>query len=106
MADQLDLGVYVDAAEPDLRAWYRSRVARLRAEATGDGSSFYDSFAGLDDDAFGGHRRPGVGAVNLPNLVDHIEPSRDRADVVVVKAADHSIHEVRAASPRARTLLS
>jgi len=33
-------------------------------------------------------------AVNGPNLVDHIEPTRDRADVVVVKGADHSIVEI------------
>ena len=28
--------------------------------------------------------------VNQPNLVDHIAPSRDRADLVVDKAADHA----------------
>ena len=106
VADQLDLGVYVDAAEPDLRTWYRSRVARLRAEATGDGSSFYDGFAGLDDDAFGAVADQVWETVNLPNLVDHIEPSRDRADVVVVKAADHSIHQIEARSERARQLVA
>ncbi len=106
VADQLDLGVYVDAAEPDLRAWYRSRVAQLRAEATGDGSSFYDSFSGLDDEAFGAIADQVWEQVNLPNLVDHIEPSRDRADVVVVKAADHSIHEIEARSERARQLMA
>ena len=29
-ADQLDLGVYVDAAEPDMRRWYVERVLTLR----------------------------------------------------------------------------
>lgn len=106
VADQLDLGVYVDAAEPDLRAWYRSRVARLRAEATGDGSSFYDRFAGLDDDAFGAFADQVWEAVNLPNLVDHIQPSRDRADLVVVKASDHSIRQIQAHSDRARRLVA
>jgi len=104
VADQLDLGVYVDAAERDLRAWYRSRVARLRAEAPGDGSSFYDSFAGLDDEAFGAIADQVWETVNLPNLVDHIAPSRDRADLVVVKAADHSIHEIELRTARARRL--
>jgi type I pantothenate kinase len=33
--------------------------------------------------------------VNLPNLVDHIEPTRARADVVVRKGPDHAIREVR-----------
>ena len=106
VADRLDLGIYVDAAEADLRSWYHQRVTRLRAEATGDGSSFYDAFSALDDDAFSAVADQVWELVNLPNLVDHIEPSRDRADVVVVKASDHSVHEVRAASPRARTLLS
>ena len=106
VADQLDLGVYVDAAEPDLRVWYRSRVARLRAEATGDGSSFYDAFAGLDDEAFGAFADQVWETVNVPNLVDHIEPSRDRADLVVVKAADHSVCQIDARSDRARALVA
>ncbi len=106
VADQLDLGVYVDATEPDLRAWYRSRVARLRATANGDGSSFYDAFAELDDEAFGAIADQVWETVNLPNLVDHIEPSRDRADLVVLKASDHSIREIKAGSERARRLMA
>jgi type I pantothenate kinase len=106
VADHLDLGVYVDAAERDLRAWYRSRVARLRAEATGDGSSFYDAFAGLDDEEFRAFADQVWETVNVTNLVDHIEPSRDRADVVVMKAADHSIAEIDARSDRARRLMA
>jgi type I pantothenate kinase len=106
VADQLDLGLYVDAAEPDLRAWYRRRVARLRAEATGDGSSFYDAFAGLDDDAFGVIADQVWEQVNLPNLIDHILPSRQRADLVVVKASDHSVRQIDARTERARALVA
>ncbi len=106
VADQLDLGVYVDAAEADLRAWYRARVTHLRAEATGDGSSFYDAFAGLDDDAFARFADRVWETVNLPNLVDHIRPSRDRADLVVELASDHSVRDIQACTARARALVA
>jgi len=33
--------------------------------------------------------------VNLPNLREAIEPTRDAADVVLVKGADHSVTDVR-----------
>jgi len=32
--------------------------------------------------------------VNRPNLVDHIAPTRDRADLVMEKARDHSVRRV------------
>ena len=34
-------------------------------------------------------------AINLPNLREHIEPTRDHADVVVVKGPDHGVAELR-----------
>jgi type I pantothenate kinase len=94
LADRLDLAVYLHAEEEDLRRWYHDRIRRLRADAPGDGSSWYDAFAGMSDDEFAVVADAVWDSVNHPNLVDHIEPTRAGADLVIEKAPDHSIRAV------------
>jgi type I pantothenate kinase len=94
LVDRLDLAVYLHADEEDLRRWYQARIRQLRADAPGDGSSFYDAFATMSDDEFAVVADAVWESVNHPNLVDYIEPSRARADVVIEKAADHSIRSL------------
>ncbi len=103
----LDLGVYVDADLADLHRWFGHRVLRLRAEATGDGSSFYDGFAAMRDDEFAAMADGVWRAVNEPNIVDHVVPTRSRADLVLEKRADHSVRRVaRPARPAPCGLIS
>jgi len=92
LAERFDLGVYVDVDEADLREWFMARMVRLRAAAAeSDEPSFYDSFAALSDERFQTVAEMVWSQINRPNLVDHIAPTRDRAEVVVEKAADHSV---------------
>ncbi len=95
VADHLDLSVYLDADGDDIRAWFLQRLQRLRAETADDPSSFYAGFAGMSDAEFTAMGEAVWAGVNAPNLADHIAPSRDRADVVVDKAADHTVRRVR-----------
>lgn len=95
VADHLDLSVYLDADGDDIRAWFLQRLRRLRAETADDPASFYAGFAGMSDAEFAAMGEAVWAGVNEPNLADHIAPSRDRADVVVDKAADHTVRRVR-----------
>ncbi len=93
----LEVGVYVDAAEADMRRWYLERVIEMRRQSAvaAEPSPFFASFASLPEEDF---RLAVLGvweAVNLPNLRDYIEPTRADADVVVVKGPDHDVVEVR-----------
>ena len=88
----VDLGVYVDAPLVVIETWYVERFVHL--VATAEPGSFYTRFADLDpgalvDAAFSVYR-----LVNLPNLTDHIGPSRALADVVVEKRADHGVGDI------------
>jgi type I pantothenate kinase len=94
-ADDLDLGVYVDAAEPDMRRWYVDRVLDLRARAVGVPGAYLAQYATLDDETLAAIAVSVWESINLPNLRDCIEPTRDRADVMVTKGPDHSIAELR-----------
>jgi len=94
-ADDLDLAVYVDADEPDMRRWFVRRVLGLRDEAADVPGAYLHPFATADDDAVAAMAIGVWEAINLPNLREAIEPTRDRADVVVVKGPDHDVVELR-----------
>jgi type I pantothenate kinase len=94
VSDFLDFSIYVDGDEPDIRAWFLRRLQHLRARSTGDATSFYAGFASLSDAEFLAMGEAVWESVNLPNLEQHIAPTRPRADLVVEKAADHSVRRV------------
>ena len=91
---QLDLAVYLHAAEPDLERWYVERFHQLCAEARTDERSFYRQFADLPADEIDALARHTWQQVNLVNLREHIAPTRRFADCVVNKGPDHAIVSV------------
>jgi type I pantothenate kinase len=93
-AESLDLSIYIDAAESSMRRWYLDRVIELRRRSVDEPSAFFASFAGLTEEEFAARAEAIWEAVNLPNLIEHIEPTRACADVVITKAPDHSIQSV------------
>ncbi len=94
-ADRLDLAVYVDAAEPDMRRWFVHRVLQLRTEAADVPGAHLAPVAALDDATVAALAEGVWEAVNLPNLHEAIEPSREHADVVLHKGSDHAVTELR-----------
>jgi type I pantothenate kinase len=94
-ADHLDVGVYVDAAEPDMRRWFVRRVLGLRDEASEVPGAYLHPYRDVADDDVAAMAVGVWEAINWPNLREHIEPTRDRADVVVVKGPDHDVAELR-----------
>lgn len=88
----LDLGVYLDADEDDLIAWYIERfmaLGRWAAARLADRLAAAGSPEALALDVWT--------RINSPNLHDHILPGRDRADIVLRKARDHSVRLARPA---------
>jgi len=97
--ERLDLAVYLDASEGAMEDWYARRFVELCADPPP--GSFYSGFSGLDLVAIDAIARDVWRAVNLPNLRDHIEPTRAMADLVVEKRPDHSVAAVRVTRVRA-----
>jgi type I pantothenate kinase len=94
VSDFLDFSVYLDADEPDVRRWFLQRMQDLRAGSAGDDTSFFAAFASSTDDEFLAIGDAVWQAVNRPNLERHIAPTRHRADLIIEKAADHSVRRV------------
>jgi type I pantothenate kinase len=94
-SDHLDLGVYVDADEADARRWFVTRVLGLRDEAADVPGAYLHPFRDVGDDDVAAMALGVWEAINLPNLVEHIEPTRQHADVVVLKGPDHGVAGLR-----------
>ena len=93
-SSSFDLSIYIDAAESSMRTWYLERVLELRRRSVDEPSAFFAGFASLTDEEFAERAESIWEAVNLPNLLEHIEPTRALADVIIMKAPDHSIASV------------
>ena len=92
--DQLDVGVYLHADEPTMRSWFIERTCALRDAARLEYSPFFDPWVDVPDDLFLAMVIGAWESVNLPNLVDHIEPTRGLAQIEIEWEADHTIGAV------------
>jgi type I pantothenate kinase len=95
VSDFFDTSIYVDADNDDVRRWYVERFHTLRGTVFRDPDSYFQRYAGLTDDEATGTALEIWRDINERNLVANIEPTRDRADVVLRKGPDHRVTEVR-----------
>jgi type I pantothenate kinase len=95
VSDFFDFSVYVDAATADIRRWYVERFLRLRETAFRDPRSYFTRYADLTEQEAVSEATRIWDEVNGPNLRENIAPTRNRATLVLRKAADHSVDWVR-----------
>jgi type I pantothenate kinase len=95
ISDYFDFSVYVDAPVEEIRRWYVERFLRLREVAFADPQSYFHRYAGLSD-AQASETAVGIWeAINERNLVENIQPTRDRATLVLTKGPDHAVTHIR-----------
>jgi type I pantothenate kinase len=95
VSDYCDFSIYVDAEESDLQAWYLERFLRLREEALEDSSAYFHRFAGLSVEQATEMALRVWDEIDHPNLKENIEPTRDRARLILEKGKDHSVKSIR-----------
>ncbi len=93
--DHVDFSVYLDADTSDIEEWYVQRFCRLVADAAADDSSFFRFFDGASPAQAETFARQVWTAINLVNLEEHILPTRDGSDAILVKGSDHAVQRVR-----------
>lgn len=94
VSDYFDFSIYIDADEADIAEWYVERFLTFRASVFQRSDSFFRNFADLDDDEAVALARGIWERINGRNLRENIEPTRERASLVVRKGADHRVTEV------------
>ncbi|MBD3783770.1 MAG: type I pantothenate kinase [Micrococcales bacterium] len=95
VSDYFDFSVYVDAPVEDVRRWYVERFLRLRETAFADPQSYFHRYAALSDAEARETAASIWAAINEPNLVENIQPTRERATLVLSKGADHAVTHIR-----------
>ncbi|MGH9139252.1 MAG: type I pantothenate kinase [Acidimicrobiales bacterium] len=95
VSDYFDFSIYIDADEQDIIEWFIARFMTLRESVFQDPNSFFRHYAALND----AEARETAGTIwqeiNGRNLRENILPTRERASLILHKAADHRVTRVR-----------
>jgi type I pantothenate kinase len=94
VSDFFDFSIYIDAAEELVESWYVERFLRLRQTSFRDPASYFHRYSTLSEEEA---RATGLSIwreINLVNLRENILPTRQRADLILRKGADHAVETV------------
>jgi type I pantothenate kinase len=94
VSDFVDFALYLDAEEDDVRRWYLERFLALRDGAFQKPESYFHRYAQLSDSEALEVAERIWQRTNRPNLLDNIQPTRPRADLILEKGPDHFVRRI------------
>jgi type I pantothenate kinase len=94
VSDFFDFSIYIDADPMVIENWYVTRFMRLRETAFRDPRAYFHRYASLSDATARDTALRIWREINLKNLVENILPTRQRADLILVKGEDHRVDAV------------
>jgi type I pantothenate kinase len=95
VSDYFDFSIYIDAEEHDIIDWFLARFMTLRETVFKDPRSYFRHFAALSDEEARATALEIWHGINGLNLRENILPTRERASLILHKAADHRVTDVR-----------
>jgi type I pantothenate kinase len=94
VSDYFDFSIYIDADEVDIENWYVARFLSLCESVFQEPDSFFQHYAHLSRDEATDTAHGIWKAINGLNLKENIEPTRERASLILRKGSDHRVSEV------------
>lgn len=94
VSDFFDFTMYVDANSDDIKQWYVDRFLSLRSTVFNQPGAYFSHYASLDTDQATETANNIWDSINQVNLTQNILPTKNRAKLILHKAADHSLHGV------------
>ena len=94
LSDYFDFKIYVDAQPTDIKQWFLDRFAKLRDSAFPIPESYFHRFSQVDYEVALNRANEIWDTINLPNLVDNIQPTKSRATLVLQKGSNHLVERV------------
>jgi type I pantothenate kinase len=94
VSDFFDFSIYVDAEEALLQQWYIERFLKLRETAFRDPNSYFQRYSKLSVEEAVSVARRIWREINGVNLKQNIEPTRERADLIMEKGVRHTLEQV------------
>ena len=95
VSDYFDFSIFVDAEIEDIKRWYVERFLTLKETAFTQPDAFFRRYSELSPDEAVAVAVEIWEKINEVNLIENILPTRDRASLILEKAADHSVKRVR-----------
>ncbi len=95
VSDFFDFSIYIDAAEETVERWYIQRFLRLRETVFQNKLSYFHKYASLSEEEAIETARQIWNEINLLNLRNNIEPTRERAHLILEKGENHAVENVR-----------
>jgi type I pantothenate kinase len=93
-SDFFDFSIYIDADQSAIEAWYTERFQLLQRTAFQRPTSYFHHFKDLDEAGAADMARQIWRQTNLPNLVENIQPTRERAKLIIRKDRSHAVEEL------------
>lgn len=94
-SDFIDFSVYIDADEADIEQWYIERFLFLQQTALQEPRSYFHRYKDLPREDAKQFAAKVWREINLVNLRENIQPTRQRADLILHKGPDHMIREIK-----------
>ena len=95
VSDFFDFSIYIDADEQIIENWYVSRFLKLRDTVFRNPESYFHRYSSLTLEEATEKAHSIWRQINGPNLRDNIQPTRERAQLILRKGTGHSVEEVR-----------
>lgn len=95
VSDFVDFSIYVDAEEDLLKEWYIHRFLKFCQSAFSDPNSYFKHYANLSEQEAITTAGKIWDEINGLNLKENILPTRERADLILKKGANHEVELVR-----------
>jgi type I pantothenate kinase len=95
VSDFFDFSIFVDAAEAFIEAWYLNRFLSLQRTVFRNPGSYFHHYKDLTPSEAKKTAGKIWRDINLRNLRDNILPTRERANLVLRKRADHTVDQIR-----------
>ncbi|HTH53657.1 MAG TPA: type I pantothenate kinase [Edaphobacter sp.] len=93
-SDYFDFSIFLEADKSDLENWYVERFLALQQTAFQNPSSYFYRYRTLAPGEAVETAQNIWREINLPNLIENIQPTRQRADLILHKSSDHQIESI------------
>jgi len=93
-SDFFDFSIYLDADPSSMEAWYVARLMLLQRTAFQNPSSYFHHLRDWTPEQVEDMAHRVWAQINLPNLTQNIQPTRERANLVIRKGRQHAVEEL------------
>ncbi|MFZ7223036.1 type I pantothenate kinase [Avibacterium avium] len=95
VSDFVDFSIYVDAEEALLKEWYIRRFLKFRQSAFNNPDSYFKHYASLSEQEAVATASKIWEDINGKNLRENILPTRERANLILTKGANHAVEKIK-----------